>query len=107
MGEKKDCPEQDISRKYVMSADLKNAISQVIGYLEEYEIDKTNIKWDKGITIHKPKGIIVIGRTKNENKRALKSLNSYLHDIEILTYSDIVEIANNFIKLIETKHKKR
>lgn len=105
VGEKEDVPEQDISRKYNMSADLKNAISQVIGYLETYEIDKTNIKWKKGITIHKPKGIIVVGRTEEETRRALKSLNSYLHDIEILTYDDIIEIANNFIKLIETKTK--
>ena len=103
VGEKEDVPEQDISRKYNMSADLKNAISQVIGYLETYEIDKANIKWKKGITIHKPKGIIVIGRTEEETRRALKSLNSYLHDIEILTYDDIVEIANNFISLIEAK----
>ena len=105
VGEKEEVPEQDISRKYQMSADVKNAISQVIGYLETYEIDKTNIKWEKGITIHKPKGIIVIRRTAEDTRRALKSLNSYLHDVEILTYDDIVEIANNFIKLIENRTK--
>ena len=107
VGKQKDVPEQELSRKYNFSSDLKDAISQVIGYLESYEIDKTNIQWEKGISIHKPKGIIVIGRREETNKRALKTLNSYLHNIEILTYEDIVDIGKNFIKLIENRNKKK
>jgi|GEM_PF-2799558 len=106
VGQQEDVPEQEVSRQYTMSADLKDAISQIIGYLEEYEIDKTNIKWKKGISIHKPRGIIVIGRSDETNKRALKSLNSYLHNIEIVTYEDMVDIGNNFIELIENRNKK-
>ncbi|MBI2971761.1 MAG: DUF4263 domain-containing protein [Candidatus Aenigmarchaeota archaeon] len=104
VGEEEEIPENDISRKYSMSFDLKNAVSQIIGYLETYEIDKTNILWEKGKSIHKPKGLIVIGRTEKINRRALKSLNSYLHDIEILTYDDMIEIGENFIKLIEKRN---
>ena len=100
---RKDVPKQEISRQYQMSAEVKNAVCKVIGYLETYEIDKTNLLWEKGITLHKPSGIIIIGRSSKENRRALKSLNSYFHNLEILTYDDMVEIANNFIKLIESK----
>lgn len=106
VGKEEDVPEQEISREYTMSADLKDAISQTIGYLEKYEIDKTNIKWEKGISIHKPRGIIVIGRSDKTNKRALKSLNSYLHNVEIFTYEDMVDIGTNFIELIENRNKK-
>lgn len=104
---KNNTPQQDISRTYPMSADVKDAISQVIEYLEEYELDKTNISWKKGISIHKPKAIVVLGRSNNEEKRALRTLNSYLNNIEIITYDDIVEKANNFIKLIENRKNKK
>lgn len=103
VGKAKDAPQQDISREYSMSAELKDAISQIIGYLEKYEIDKTQIQWDRGISIHKPRGIIVIGKIETANKRALKTLNSYLHNIEVLTYSDMIDLGNNFIKLIEKR----
>lgn len=106
VGKQEGVPEQGISREYTMSADLKDAISQIIGYLETYEIDKTNILWEKGISIHKPRGIIVIGRSDKTNKRALKSLNSYLHNVEIFTYEEMVDIGNNFIKLIENRNTK-
>ena len=106
LGESENDGQKDISREYRMSAEVKDAISQVIGYLETYEIDKTNILWEKGKSIHKPKGVIVIGRLKN-NKRALKSLNSYLRDVEILTYDDVLEIGKNFIKLIENRNKSK
>lgn len=105
IGQQKSVPEQDLSREYNLSSDLKNAISQIIGYLETYEIDKTNILWEKGVSIHKPRGIIVIGRNEKTNRRALKTLNSYLHGIEILTYDDMVDIGKNFIKLIENRKK--
>jgi len=104
---KKNVLRQDISRKYPMSADVKDAISQVIEYLEEYELDKTNVFWKKGILIHKPKATIVIGRSDEKERRALKTLNSYLNNIEIITYDDIVGKATNFIKLIENRNNKK
>jgi len=100
-------PQNDVSRKYPMSSEVKDAISQVIEYLEEYELDKTNIAWKKGISIHKPKATIVIGRNNKDEKRAMKTLNSYLNNIEIITYDDIVEKANNFIKLIENRNREK
>ncbi|USN45757.1 MAG: DUF4263 domain-containing protein [Candidatus Woesearchaeota archaeon] len=104
---KKSNKDKDISREYTMGAKVKDAISQLIGYLETYELDKTSKYWDSNskISIHKPKGILVIGRTTKENSRSLKTLNSYLHNIEILTYDDIINVGNNFIKIIQNRHK--
>lgn len=99
--------QQQLSRKFNMSADLKDAISQVIGYLEQYEADKTNIYYQKHIDIHKPKGVIVIGRRKGDEVRTLKTLNSYLNNIQVYTYEDILDMAQNFIKLIENRNKKQ
>lgn len=95
--------QQILSRTFNMSGDLKNAISQVIGYLEQYESDKKNIYYEKHIDIHKPRGVIVIGRIKKDEIRALKTLNSYLNSIEIYTYDDVLQMAQNFVKLIENR----
>ncbi|MCC7570339.1 DUF4263 domain-containing protein [Candidatus Micrarchaeota archaeon] len=105
VGETEDQPQQELSRNFQMSAEVKNAISQVIGYIEQYNLDKTNMFYEKGIDLHKPKGIIIIGKSNPQIKRALKTLNSYLHDIEILSYEDVLEEANNFVKLIENRKK--
>jgi hypothetical protein len=99
-------PNPEISRTYVMTAEVKDALSQVMGYLEKYGLDKANIQWERGIRIHKPKGIVVIGRSSEINRHALRTLNSYLHGIEIYTYDDLLEFGKNFVKLIEHRDKK-
>ena len=53
-----------------------------------------------GIFVHKPKGTIVIGRTHPDEKEAIRTLNSYLHQIEVLTYDDLLNRAKEFVGLI-------
>ena len=97
--------QQELSRKFNISADLKDAISQVIGYLEQFEKDKENVYYEKHVDIHKPRGIIVIGRSEKDEVRTIKTLNSYFTNIDICTYDNILEMAKNFVKLIENRQK--
>jgi hypothetical protein len=98
--------QQQLSRKFNISGDLKDAISQIIGYLEQFEADKKNMYYEKHIDIHKPRGIIVIGRKEEDETRTVKTLNSYFNNINIYTYDNILDMAQNFIALIENRQKK-
>jgi len=89
------------SRENPISSDVKNAISQVIKYLEEYELDKTNRFYADRQLVHKPKAIIVIGRRDEKMQTALRTLNHYFHGIEILTYDDMLDIGKALITMFE------
>jgi hypothetical protein len=104
-GEKKS--QKRLSRKFKISGEVKDAISQLFGYLEEFELDKTNKFYeDPKKDMYKPKGIIVIGRSQGNEKRALKTVNAYLHGIEIYTYDDLLNSAENFVRLIKGKKRR-
>ena len=91
------------SRKVPVSVDLKNVISQMIGYLELVNEKKNELR-KKGVFIHKPKGKIIIGRAlTTKEKRAIKTVGSYLNQIEIMTYDDLIERGNVFVEIIEKR----
>jgi hypothetical protein len=91
------------SRESPISADLQKAISQMIGYLETATLSASLLQAMKGIYILKPKGIIVIGRNTDEEVKAKRTLNSYLHTIEVLTYDDLYAKAREFIQLLNQR----
>jgi hypothetical protein len=48
----------------------------------------------------KPRAFILIGNSENWNdpkKEALRKLNYYLHNIEVITYKDLLDRGNQFI----------
>jgi len=92
------------SRKSPMSAALKDAISQTIEYLEVSQISSSVYLRLKNILVHKPKGMIAMGRTRTRReKEGLKTVNAYLHAIEILSYDDILERGEQLVKKIELR----
>lgn len=93
------------SRDSPLSTNLQKSISQMIGYLERAALYENAVLRDRGILVHKPKGVIVIGRTEVDEKEAVRTLNSYLHQIEILTYDDLLYRAREFVSVI-TKIRK-
>lgn len=88
------------SRK-ALSKDLKNAISQVIGYLSEIRKYYLSIKDQTGMDIFFPKGIIVIGRASNENRELLKSHNEFFHNLVIWTFDDLISSAQQTIEVFK------
>ncbi|MFX0198019.1 MAG: Shedu anti-phage system protein SduA domain-containing protein, partial [Candidatus Hodarchaeota archaeon] len=85
--------------KLKQSKDLKNAISEVMDYIDYYSIQYPYEKAVLGNNVFKPKAIIIIGKSLTEDaKQKLRQHNSYLHEIEIRTYDDIAERAKMIIE---------
>jgi hypothetical protein len=92
------------SRSLAPSQELKNALAQMIEYLESLGVYAPTQLYKEGIYVLKPEGIILMGRVESEKERkTLKVLNSYLHGIRILTYDDILAQAENFVTLLEKR----
>jgi hypothetical protein len=94
------------TRESPISNDLRDAISQMIGYLESAEIWANSLFRAKGILLHKPKGMIVIGRSKKSELQAIRTLNFYLNHFEIITYDDLLNKGKEFVKMIERRKLK-
>lgn len=87
--------------------ETNSAIGQVVNYLTEIDRlrfeneNKVQNETEQKVLFLKPRAFILIGNSKNwENtkKEALRKLNYYLHNIEIITYKDLLDRGNQFIK---------
>ncbi len=76
---------------FILSAVAKNATSQMMSYLSKYDILYLSQKEETQKDVLYPKGIIVIGKRKESERRALKIHNHFLNHIEIKTYDDILD----------------
>lgn len=79
------------NRYFVMSPVTKNAISQMISYLSKYDILYLSQKEETQKDVLYPKGIIVIGKRREPERKTLKIHNHFLNHIEIKTYDDILD----------------
>ncbi len=77
--------------KPVIVSEVGKAISQTIHYLEM-----------KKSPYHNLRGIVLIGRKGDLKNEFLKTFNSYLHGIEVLTYDDVYERARDVIDLFKS-----
>lgn len=106
---------EDSKNRQYIAPKLSESLGQLIGYLEHYYNSYTNEKNDDtGEEVkeelqgkyYKPKGILLIGRRDKElvNKKkttisadpkCMRKLLSYFHWVEVLTYDDLIERAEN------------
>jgi len=85
-----------------LSGVTKDAISQMIGYLNKCDQLYSDNRIIFGHDILKPKGIIIIGRKGDKNMiENLRIHNFYLHNIEIITYDELYERAKKSIEMFE------
>lgn len=90
------------SGRYEQSAALKEALAQIMDYLDDYAVRYPVEYYEAGLDTYKAKGIVVIGRSgTKELERRRRQLNSYLHGIEIWTYDDLIRNAERVIDLLE------
>lgn len=92
------------TRESPMAGDLKDALSQIINYLEEANILRQSLRDILGINIYKPRGFVIIGKNDKIYNQAITTLNDYLNDIRILTYDDLYTKATGFITRIKIGH---
>jgi hypothetical protein len=90
---------------YKISGTASSAIGQIAKYRRDFEDNsqtwKRKIKEENDIDIRtlRPRGFVLIGNSKDwpENKTEyLRIANNILHDVQIITYSDLFVMAKNF-----------
>lgn len=90
---------------YYPAASLSQVIGQTINYLRLMEANQAVLKSEDGLDVLKPRAKIVIGRSSHfrdaKEKVALRTLNDALHNIEVITYDEIVARAHRIVKSYE------
>jgi hypothetical protein len=94
------------SRRLKQSVPLKDAISEMMQYIDEYIQKTPEVFYKETKEIYKPYGFIIIGRDEGLNRRELRRHNSFLHRIEIWTFDDLVNRAKLSIDFLKEKGKK-
>lgn len=87
---------------YAPGSDLSRALGQVIRYIEEVERDRDSILAKDSYDTLKVRARIIIGRDgEPEMMAALRNLNSHLHRIEVLTFDQLLRIADRVLSVFE------
>lgn len=85
---------------YYPSAKLSPVIGQVIRYIEEVERNRDSILAKDGADTLKIRAKIIVGRDGiAEHQTALRNLNAHLHRIEIITYDQLLRIAERVLSM--------
>lgn len=99
-----DDPDHKGSWKW--TSETNSAIGQVINYLTEIDRlrfeneNKIQNETTNKVLFLKPRAFILIGNSQewnNQKIEALRKLNYYLHNIEIITYKDLLDRGNQFL----------
>jgi hypothetical protein len=79
--------------------ELSKAIGQVINYLEALDADRHRIRSIDEEDTNKIRAKLIIGRDRDKKQiEALRNLNSHIYRIEILTYDQLLRIANRVVE---------
>jgi hypothetical protein len=87
---------------YYQRSEVTEALGQVMDYIEWFDAERSSINLRDGEDILKIKARIVIGRDGDDRQRqALRRLNSHLHRVEILTFDQLLRIAERVVNCLE------
>jgi len=83
------------------------AIQQLINYIDDALIygDSKRLSEKMAFSFNKPKGILIIGRDVPADR--LRNFNFYFHNIEILTYSDVLNRGRSIVRHLESSKRMR
>lgn len=101
--ELKKANEDIFSKDGKITSVFSNAIQQMIGYIDDALYYGNNKRLSKNLNFNflKPKGILIMGR--NQDTEKLRNLKYYFHNIEILTYDDVLERGKNILNHLQNK----
>ncbi len=93
---------------YYASSKLTKAIAQTQNYIFELEQKSVDFEYQNknNCKIIKPRGIVLIGSKEqlNENEqRYLRVMNSSYHNIQVMTYQQLLQQANNSLSFFDNK----
>lgn len=89
---------------YSPCSKLSQVIGQVVKYIEEVNRDRDKIIAKDKCDALKVCARIIVGRDGNENMMAaLRSFNSHLHGIEIITFDQLMRIAKRVLSVFDNE----
>jgi len=89
--------------KWVVTAEVSDAINQAAHYISEIERERAVLFQRYKVDLYKLKAKVLIGCVFDDDedveakRAALRMLNSHLHRIEVITYDELVRIAENVV----------
>lgn len=87
---------------YYPSSKLSPVIGQVIRYIEEVERNRDSIRSKDDEDTLKIRARAIVGRDASKPEQdALRNLNGHLHRIEILTFDQLIRIAERVLSIFE------
>ncbi len=87
---------------YYPSSKLSKAIGQVMRYIDEVERNRDSIIAKDKVDTLKIKARVIVGRDGTpEQQVALRNFNSHLHGIEVITFDQLLRIAERVLSMFE------
>jgi hypothetical protein len=87
---------------YYPSSKLSPVIGQVTRYIEEVERNRDSILVTDDVGTLKIRARVIVGRDGSaEHQAALRNFNSHLHRIEIITYDQLIRIAERVLGVFD------
>ena len=81
-------------------------LGQVTRYIEEVERNRDSIIAIDNADPLKIRARIIVGRDGDaENQKALRNFNAHLHRIEIITYDQLIKIAERVLNVFKDKEE--
>jgi hypothetical protein len=89
-------------QSYYPGVELSKVAGQVMNYIEKLDADRHAIRANDGEDTCKIRGKIIIGRDGDEHQRAaLRRYNGHQHRIEVLTFDQLLRIAERVVSYLE------
>jgi len=103
----KKANEKLFDSKDKITSTFSSAIQQLINYIDDALLygDSKRLSQKLAFSFNKPKGILIIGRDVQAER--LRNFNFYFHNIEILTYSDVLNRGKSIVRHLESSKKLR
>jgi hypothetical protein len=87
---------------YYPGAELSKVVGQVQKYVERLDADRNAILANDGEDTSKIRAKVIIGRDGDRlQQQALRRFNGHLHRIEVLTFDQLLRIAQNVLNYLE------
>jgi hypothetical protein len=98
------------SNKQQPTEKLTQSFSQIMDYLDSYNSATTGQYYkdsmqgiENPLNPYKPRGIVIIGRDKKQERQKLRQYNSYLNHVTVITYDEFFKNAESMIDFIDKK----
>lgn len=93
---------------YYAASELSKVLGQVEKYIEELEADRHRIQSKDREDTNKIRAKIIIGRDRDERQtQALRRFNGHLHRIEVLTFDQLLKMAEGILGYLERSLESR